>query len=90
VLFVRLVVAIREEQDQRSDRKHGNCYQSAHAERPPFLVDRGHHLLGSVSILLGNAQPLAKSAQSKVMRKMEPCRDTHPRRIGVKFPRMHR
>ncbi len=35
-----LVVAIREEEDQRSDHKHGNCYQSANAERPPFLIDR--------------------------------------------------
>src|SRR4029077_18968331 len=58
ILF--LGATVKQEKDQTSNDKHGNTRQAANPKCPPFFVDSCHHPLGSVSIFLGTAQPLAK------------------------------
>jgi hypothetical protein len=74
-----LGATVEEEKDQTSNNKHGNTRQAANPKRPPFFVDRCHHLLRSISTFFGNAQPLSKPVRDVFVSQLR----THPRQQFV-------
>src|SRR5207244_11137223 len=77
ILF--LGATVEEGKDQGGSDKHGNSRQAANPKRPPFFVDCCHHLLVSVSIFLGKAQPLSNLVRDV----FAPYLRTHPRQQFV-------
>src|SRR5271169_1447632 len=70
-----LAAKVEKEKDHGGNDNNGNSHQSANPQRPASLVDRCHHLPGSVSIFLGKAELFSKLVRSRFIAQLR----TNPR-----------